>query len=151
MVIDQLWNAHLYRPLGPRIARALDFLVQADPAALEPGRHELDGDNIYALVSEYVSKLKDEGRWEAHRRYIDLQCVARGVEHVGYAPVGHLTPEPYNEAKDLMRLAGEGEFLTLAPGQFMLLWPDDAHMPGVAADQPAPVKKVVVKIRLGDA
>jgi len=32
--------------------------------------------------------------------------------------------------------------------QFMILWPGDAHMPGVAADGPGLVRKVVVKIAL---
>jgi YhcH/YjgK/YiaL family protein len=150
VVIDQLANAHLHRPLGPRITRALDFLLSTDPTRLELGRHDIDGDNVYALVSEYRPKRQEEGRWEAHRRYIDLQCVASGRERVGFAPLDRLTPEPYDEAKDIMRLEGAGDFLTLEPGQFMLLWPGDAHMPGIAIGEPVTVKKVVVKIRLAD-
>jgi len=150
VVIDQITNARLYHPLGLRIARALDFLQHTDLAGLELGRHELVGDDIYALVSEYVSKRPGEGRWEAHRRYIDLQCVASGNERIGYAPLGRLTPEPYDEVKDIMRPVGTGEFLTLGPGQFMLLWPADAHMPGIAVGEPTTVKKVVVKIRVAE-
>jgi YhcH/YjgK/YiaL family protein len=148
MTIDQTANLHRYLPLGPRIARALEFLRRTNLTSLEPGRHELDGDRLYALVSEYVSKRPEEGRWEAHRRYIDLQCVASGRERIGYAPVGRLAPEPYDDVKDMMWLTGAGEFLTLGPGEFMLLWPGDAHMPGIAVDEPQPIKKVVVKIRL---
>jgi YhcH/YjgK/YiaL family protein len=151
VVIDQIANAHLYLSLGPRIGRALEFLRHTDLVSLEPGRHELDGDRIYALVSEYASKPHDEGRWEAHRRYIDLQSVASGTERIGYAPTDRLDPEPYDDAKDMIRLSGPGAFLTLRPGDFMLLWPGDAHMPGVAVDEPVPVKKVVVKIRLDEA
>jgi YhcH/YjgK/YiaL family protein len=148
MVIDQIVNAELYLPLGPRIARALEFLRHTDLTSLEPGRHELDGDRLYALVSEYMSKPVQDGRWEAHRRYIDLQCVASGQERIGYAPVGELTSESHDEAKDMTWLAGSGEFLTLGSGEFMLLWPGDAHMPGIAVDEPAPVRKIVVKIRV---
>ncbi len=150
MVIDQLANARLYRALGPRITRALDLLLGTDLTTLELRRYEIDGDAVYALVSEYRSKRQEEGRWEAHRRYIDLQCVASGRERVGYVPLERLTPEPYDEAKDIMRLVGTGDFLTLEPGQFMLLWPGDAHMPGIAIGEPAAVKKIVVKIRIGD-
>ena len=46
----------------------------------------------------------------------------------------------------MMRLSGQAEFLTLGPGEFMLLWPGDAHMPGIAVGDPAPIKKLVVKI-----
>jgi YhcH/YjgK/YiaL family protein len=89
-------------------------------------------------------------QWEARRRYIDLQSLASGTERIGYAPLGRLEPRPYDDAKDMLRLSGPGEFLTLGPGDFMLLWPGDAHMPGIAVDEPSPVKKVVVKIRLGE-
>ena len=75
MVIDQISNASVYLPLGPRIARALDYLRHTDLAGVAPGRYDLDGSDVYALVSEYVSKRPEEGRWEAHRRYIDLQSV----------------------------------------------------------------------------
>jgi YhcH/YjgK/YiaL family protein len=150
VVIDQIANAYLYLALGSRIGRALEFLRHTDLASLEPGRHELDGDRIYALVSEYVSKRPDYDRWEAHRRYIDLQCLASGTERIGYAPADRLDPGTYDDARDMLRLSGPGEFLTLRPGDFMLLWPGDAHMPGVAVDEPSPVKKVVVKIQLGE-
>lgn len=146
MIIDQISNASLYRPLGAGIARALDYLQRTDLAGLEPGRRDLDGNRVYAQVSEYLSKRPEEGRWEAHRRYIDLQCVISGTERIGYAPIGRLEAQPYDEAKDLMRLSGHGEFLTIRPGEFVLLWPGDAHMPGIAAGEPAPIRKLVLKV-----
>jgi YhcH/YjgK/YiaL family protein len=148
MVIDRIANAHLYRPLGPQITRALDFIRDTELASLEPGRHAIDGDDVYALVSEYPSKRPEEGRWEAHRRYLDLQSVVSGTERIGYAPAEGLAAGPYDEAQDIIWLEGSGDLLTLVPGRFMLLWPGDAHMPGIAVGLPAPVRKVVLKIRL---
>jgi len=146
MVCDLLENAHLYRNLGPRIAAAFDFLEQNDPKSLAVGRHEIDGKALYAQVSEYVPKAETDGRWEAHQRYIDLQVVANGVERVGVAPIGRMIAGDYNAEKDLSWLTGAGDFLTLAAGQFMLLWPGDAHMPGIETGFLGPVRKVVVKI-----
>jgi biofilm protein TabA len=146
MVFDRINNAHSYAPLGKLIARGLEYLKRTDLAALEPGRHEIDGVNVYALVSEYATKDRADGRWEAHRRYIDVQFVVRGTERIGYATVDRLEAGPYDEQKDLMWLRGRGQFVTIEPGDFMILWPHDAHMPGIALDSPAPVKKVVVKI-----
>ena len=51
-----------------------------------------------------------------------------------------------NPDKDFQALSGEGVYLPMGSGDFMLLWPQDAHMPGMAAESPVPVKKVVVKI-----
>ncbi|MBT7598814.1 MAG: DUF386 family protein, partial [Gemmatimonadetes bacterium] len=38
--------------------------------------------------------------------------------------------------------------LPMQAGQFIVLWPQDAHMPGMAIDSPAPVKKAVFKVKL---
>jgi YhcH/YjgK/YiaL family protein len=146
MVTDTLDNTGLYHALGPRIARALDWARCTNLAALEPGRHEIDGDAVFALVSDYATKPRADGRWEAHRRYLDLQIVARGEELIGWAPIGTLAGGDYIPEKDITWLAGDGSFVAMVPGRFMLLWPGDAHMPGIAANEPSPVRKLVVKI-----
>jgi YhcH/YjgK/YiaL family protein len=146
MVIDTLDNAGLYAGLGPRIAHALAWIRDADLAGLAVGRHEIDGDAVYAIVSEYTTKGPGEGRWEAHRRYLDLQCVAAGREMFGYAPVATLRAGDYIAENDITWLTGDGHVVALEPGRFVIVWPGDAHMPGMAEGAPAAVKKVVVKI-----
>ncbi len=147
MILDRIENTHLYAGLGAPFVAALEYLKHIDPGSLTTGRHAIDGENVHALVSEYSTKPLAQGRWEAHRRYIDLQCVIQGAERIGHAPVDLLRAEPYDEQKDIMWLSGEGQFATLRPGDFMILFPCDAHMPGIAVDDsPAPVRKIVVKI-----
>jgi len=146
VVSDRLANAHLYTALGTRIAQGLQFLAGTDLATLAPGRHELDGTRLYALVSDYTPKPPAEGRWEAHRRYLDLQYVVSGVERMGVAPIDRLAAGDYDADRDMLWLEGLGDFLTFDAGQFMILWPGDAHMPGIDAGVPGPVRKVVVKI-----
>jgi len=148
MVCDLLANAHLYSGLGPRIAQGLQFLADTDLASLAQGRHELDGTRLYALVSDYTPKPPAEGRWEAHRRYLDLQYLVSGVERMGVAPASRMRETSYDAERDLAWLDGAGDFLTLGAGQFMLLWPGDAHMPGIDAGVPGPVRKLVVKIAI---
>jgi len=150
VVCDLLANAHLYSGLGPRIAQGLQFLADTDLASLAQGRHELDGTRLYALVSDYTPKPQAEGRWEAHRRYLDLQYVVSGVERMGVAPTSRMVETDYQAERDLAWLQGSGDFLTLGAGQFMILWPGDAHMPGIDAGVPGPVRKVVVKIAVAD-
>ncbi len=146
MILDSMTNAHIYAAMHPRIARGLEFLRKTDLAALPPGRHEIDGDRVYAMVSEYCTKPVEAGRWEAHRRYLDLQFLQRGRERVGRAPLERFEAGPYDETKDVAFLSGSGEFVTLGAGDFLIVWPHEAHMPQIAADAPAPVKKIVVKI-----
>lgn len=146
MLTDVLANADLYAGLGARLTRALDFLRTTDFNRLGPGRIDLDGADLYAIVSDYVTKPESEGRWEAHRRYIDLQYVARGVERIGVCPLGSLQSGEYDTEKDVTWLTGRGDFITLSETRFIVLWPGDAHMPGIAVDVPGDVRKVVVKI-----
>ncbi len=147
MVTDRLVNAGLYRSLSPRIAAALDYVSLSDFSKMPDGRHDVDQDRVFALVQRYNSKPLAEGRWEAHRKYIDLQVVLSGVEQIGYVSIDQLSAEPYDAERDLMWLAGTtGQWITVPAGHFMLLWPGDAHMPSIAAGPPQPVMKVVVKV-----
>ena len=150
MVSDLLANAHLYTALGPRIARGLRFLAETDLGGLAPGKHDIDGKQLFALVSDYTPKPFAEGRWEAHRHYIDLQYMVSGLEQMGVAPTTRLKETDYQADRDLAWLEGAGDFLTFGAGQFMLLWPGDAHMPGIDAGVPGSARKVVVKIAIGD-
>lgn len=147
MVTDRLANAGLYRSLSPRIAAALDYVAATDFSKIEDGRYVLDDDRLFALVQRYTSKPLNEGKWEAHRKYIDLQMVVQGVEQIGYVSIDQLEAQPYNAEKDVIWLSGTaGQRFTLPSGHFTLLWPGDAHMPGLVADAPSDVLKVVVKI-----
>jgi YhcH/YjgK/YiaL family protein len=146
MITDRITNAHLYSSLGVGIQRAFEYLQQTDLQALPAGRYELDGNKLYVMSQEYSSKLPEQGKWEAHRRYIDLQYITAGTERIGYAHLSRLAQGDYNPEKDFLALTGIGDYVTLSAGDFMLLFPEDAHMPGMAVDAPVHVKKVVVKI-----
>ncbi len=150
MIADLLENAPLYAALGPRIARGLQFLAETDLAVLAPGKHELDGKRLFVLVSDYTPKPVSECRWEAHRHYLDLQYMVSGAERMGIAPTGRMAGGDYQADRDIEWLSGSGDFLSFGPGQFMILWPGDAHMPGVEAGIPGPARKVVVKIKIGE-
>ena len=148
MIIDQLKRADAYKGMGPRLGMAFDFLRTGGLATASLGRHEIRGDEVYALVQEYQTKAKAAGKWEAHRRYIDVQYVVSGEELIGYADIERQKPGAYDEGKDFMLLEGDGDFLLVRSGTFMILGPQDSHMPGIAVATAAPVRKVVVKVRV---
>lgn len=148
MIIDRLSNAHLYLSLSPNVRRAFEYLQKTDLAYLPVGIFEMDGKDLYVNSQEYNTKLPAQGKWEAHRRYIDLQYVISGTERIGYAHLSRLALGYYNAEKDVLSLMGSGDYVTLTAGDFMLLFPEDAHMPGMAIDGPVSVKKAVVKIAI---
>ena len=146
MILDRIDNSHLYYALHSKFKQAFDHCREIDVNAIPVGRYEINGEKIYAMVQQYNTKPEDQGIWEAHRRYIDLQYVVQGCERIGYANIGHLTQGEYVESRDFLPLFGEGDPFTLYSGNFVLLMPEDAHMPGLAVGTPAPVKKIVIKI-----
>jgi YhcH/YjgK/YiaL family protein len=150
MIIDRLENSGTYTGLGRGIDSALNFLKTTDLEKAGEGRHDIDGDAVYALVMDYTTKPASEGVWEAHRRYIDVQYVVSGVERIGYTHLDTLAAEPYNEEGDYLFLKGSGDFVLLPTGTFIILWPQDAHIPGTSVDQPSPVRKVVIKVQLNN-
>lgn len=147
MILDHLAQAALYSGLSDGLVQALHFLQHNDPAALALGRHDLDGDRIFALVQEYETRPRSACRWEAHRRYCDVQFLAAGVERIGVAPRDALRlVDAYDEHQDVAFYDGDGDFVTLRTGMFAMLWPHDAHMPCVASAGLLRVRKIVVKV-----
>ena len=149
MIVDIIENADLYAGKETRLAAALEYLRKTDFSNLANGKHEIDGEDVFALVQEYDSRLEEGAEFEAHRKYADVHYVREGSERVGYSHIQRLTTSvPYDEDKDCEMLRGKGDSVTLFAGMFAVTFPEDAHMPSLAILNPAPVKKIVVKVRM---
>jgi YhcH/YjgK/YiaL family protein len=149
MVTNHLKYASDYFNLSPGIRRALEYLQHADLDALAQGRHDVDGDRVFVLVSEYDTRSPAETFWEAHRRHIDVQYVHEGVERIGYGDLATFELEPYDETRDLTVAHGHSDrFIELGAGEFAILFPHDVHMPGLTGPAVRRVRKAVVKVRV---
>lgn len=148
MIIDQLKNASSYFDISKNIGAALCYLCDTDLLKIEPGRYEIDGSNIYAMMQKYETKLKENGIWEAHRHYIDVQYIMKGTELIGYANIEYLKAGEYDAVKDMLPLYGNGVYFEARAGTFVILMPQDAHMPGIAVSTPQSVEKIVLKVRV---
>lgn len=149
MILDQLKNVKLYFSLGEKIERALQYLGKTDFSNLEQGKYEIDGDNIYALVSIYNTKPLSSVKWEAHKKYIDIQYVASGKEKIGFTSTDKVIPlEEYSENNDCTIYKGDGNYIIVDEGSFAIFFPTDVHMPGISINIPKEVKKVVIKVKV---
>lgn len=147
MIHDTLTNAASYLSISPRIKAGLEFLLRPDAASLAIGKYELEGQRLFAMVQEYTTKRPEETFWETHRKYIDIQCVQRGVEAMRWSPKEKLTlKKDYDPEKDIFVWEGSGATLNIPAGDFVIFFPHDAHMGGLLIDQPQPVRKVVIKV-----
>ena len=149
MIIDKIKNANLYKNIGDGINKAFNYIKNSDLINLSSGKYEIDGENIFALINEYKTKPKSEGKLEAHRKYIDVQYVICGEELMGYAPLGTQTIlEPYKEKNDILFFKGDKSFTKVSTGMFAIFFPEDVHMPGITAGKILDVKKLVIKVRI---
>lgn len=138
MIIDKLLNATLYSGLGERINKAFAYLKQTDFSKIELGKYEIEGDNIFALVNEYSTKDENEGKPEAHKKYIDVQFVAKGSELMGYAPLeNQKIINEYNEQNDITFFEGKCSFTKVNEGMFAIFFPTDVHLPGIKVNESA--------------
>lgn len=149
MIFDVLYNADLYYGLDEKIKKALQFLQDTELENLEPGRIEIDGDDIFALVQKYTTKDFSDGKWEAHRKYIDIQYMVSGSESFGVVNIDYLESKAeYDEENDIEFFDGDGDYLQLNDDEFVILFPGDAHMPGIAVEEKEEVFKVVIKVAI---
>ncbi|MCK9281898.1 MAG: YhcH/YjgK/YiaL family protein [Melioribacteraceae bacterium] len=150
MIYDLINNSDLYLAINPNLEKAFDFLRKKDLFALEIGKHEIDGENSFALVSEYKSKDLLNGRWEAHKNYLDIQLILKGKEKFGFSNLKEMTAvtAEYSVENDIMFFEGRGNFLELTAGYFVMVFPGDSHMPGIDADEKTDVRKIVVKVKI---
>jgi len=128
--------------------KAFAFLKDNDLQTKAVGRYAIDGDNVYAMITENPTKDMDSTKWESHRNYIDLQSVIKGEEKIGVADMTKLTATmPYDASKDVENYSGDGKFYSALPGTFFLFFPCDAHRPNITTNGNKPDKKIVIKIR----
>lgn len=149
MLYDRLERRGQYEGLGEDLARGLRFLAETDLASLAEGRHEVDGDRVFALIQSYETRPTNNLP-ESHRAYLDIQYLFEGEELVGVAPLEEMTgiAEAHPE-RDLWLHHGAVEKLPLGGGRFMVLWPGDAHAPCIAVGgHCAKVRKCVVKVKV---
>lgn len=147
MIIDHIDEAPRYYGLGAGIEAGLRFLKPSDMQKLSQGKLVINCEKLFANVSEYTTHPETSVKWEAHRRYIDIQYLASGAEAMEYQCVSKLEVEtPYDETNDVLFLRGEGNRLLVPCGFFMIFYPHDAHRPGLIAGRAQKVRKIVVKV-----
>jgi YhcH/YjgK/YiaL family protein len=61
MIIDSIKNISYYSNIGERIFKALSYLKENDFSKMKDGKYEIDGENIYALISRHETKPQNKG------------------------------------------------------------------------------------------
>jgi biofilm protein TabA len=147
-------NSMFFDHIGSSTCKRLPTELQAVLAQLPmlaqqpPGRYELDGERLFAIVQQMDTG--ENLRFEAHARYLDVQYLISGEEKISFLPKNSPATllEDLLEQKDLAFYQCEQTptELVLHPGMFAVFAPGELHRPGIAVGASQPVKKIVVKM-----
>lgn len=146
MIYGSISQAGNYLELGQGIRVGLEYLMRGEFSELETGKAQL-GEGVYAVCN--VLELKEKGLWEAHRKYLDIHFCLEEGEVISCMETDRVKNwGEYEEEKDCMLAPGlgEGVRIRMKPGDFVVVFPEDAHMPGMAGGEKRSLRKIIVKV-----
>ena len=145
MIIDLLANSDKYISLHKDFKFVFDYIKNNNLQEMPCGKYELISDKVFFNLQEYETKPIQ--KLEAHKKYIDIQVVVSGEEYMGYTNINNTQiTEEYNVEKDITFLTGSIDKLAVNNKSFVIFYPEDAHMPALAINNPSHVKKAIFKI-----
>lgn len=149
MILDKIENANLYKGIHSGINKAFLYIQSTNISNLNDGKHEIDGDDVFAIVMEYETKDINDDLLESHLKYIDVHYIAAGIENIGITTlVNQKAIKLYDDVDDYMLFKEPCDLITLNKGMFAIFFPDDIHLPGLISDNASKVKKIVVKVKI---
>ena len=146
MIIDNLTNAEKYISLHKDFKLVFDYLNNNNLETMECAKNiQIRGNEVFFNLDEYETKPTQ--KLEAHKKYIDIQVVITGEEYMGYINIENTTvTEEYDETRDVMFLNGKVDKVLATNKNFVIFYPEDAHMPALSVEEPKKVKKAIFKI-----
>lgn len=149
MILSKLSDSHLIEALHPSFKSVFDYLKQNDLSKVPTGRITLDTDNIFINIDDAVLRTQSEQVLEIHRQYIDIHIPLSGEEIVGWTPLDDLevpSNEPFDVKRDFALYAQKAStYFTVKPGQFYIMFPEDAHAPIIGNGT---LRKLIAKVRV---
>ena len=152
MIIDKIENCGQYYSMHKHFQRAFEAIQNAINQDMPVGKYEIEGKDLFISVQEYETKPEEKARFEAHRKYIDIQYIVSGEEVVEVTDLSKTSIlTEYNEEKDVEFYTANARVWrgSLTAGEYGIFFANDVHRPAMAVDGvSAPVKKILVKIKL---
>jgi len=153
MILGHLKNFAMEKDFfSSRLQKGFHFLQNTDFTNLAEGKMDIDGENVFAIISKYQPEPKEERYPESHGKYVDIQYIISGEEIIGYTNLSDEfeIAQDWLAEKDLLfykKISNEMD-LTLSDGMYAVFFPWDVHRPSCRSIPGIAVHKVVVKVKL---
>lgn len=148
MILSNLQNSGCIESLHPLFAKLFDYVKSHDLLHTPLGRIELDGDRLFINNVEPECVKAEKQVLEVHHAYIDVHILLEGEETIGWKAIEDVTNEtkPYDaEADCALYDEPASSYVTLRPGQFLIVWPEDPHAPVIGSGK---IRKLIAKVKL---
>ena len=144
MIVDMFSNLIFYKSMIKNLEKGIEAIKKQEK--LEVGRYEFDGG--FFMIQNGFTKPMEEGTFEAHRKYVDIQIVVEGSEDVAWADLSDLKEETaYNEEKDAARFTGVTDHIFhVTTGMCYVAFPHDGHKPVRHVKNQQTYTKIVMKL-----
>lgn len=148
MIISNLVNSNRVEVLHPLFKKLFDFVRTCDFSHAPLGRIDIDGDNLYVMNTETEAVSQEQQLLELHNQYLDVHILLEGRERIGWKAASDLIQEvkAYSPEGDCA-LYGDTPtaYVDLVPGQFVIVYPEDAHAPCIGEGK---IRKLIAKVKL---
>lgn len=144
MIIDKMDNILLYKSMVPNLEVGLNAIKQLE--VFEEGKYSFEGG--FYMIQKGETKSLEEGTFEAHRKYIDIQIVVDGSEEIAWADIKDLTTViEYDDTKDAERFEGDKSHnILVSKDMFYIAFPHDAHRATGHTKEKHSYTKIVMKL-----
>lgn len=144
MVSGNIKNCEKYYPLNKHFKAVFEYLKTVKK---ENGKYIISEEN--AWVNPPVVRNDCSDIYETHRKFIDIHYILSGSQTFGCCNAKRLNiTEKYDENIDCEFLKGDGDLIKMSEGDFIIVFPEDAHNVIVDFNNSCELVTVVAKVRL---
>lgn len=152
MIYGELTDLPRYLGIHKNLDTAIHYILShpTDFSFLKSEHTVIDEGNVFVNKCSYITAPQDSLSFEAHQYFADIQIILSGMERIAVSSLSDLNEFERNEQNDYIGLKGSAihNLATMHPGKFLIVFPEDPHMVKIAVSDPAPVNKVVFKVRV---
>ena len=146
MIYSTLIESKHIESLHPKFKQLFDYVKEHDLLRQETGRITLDGDNLFINNVNPQMVSADEQVLEVHQRYLDVHIPLDKAETIGIKPLENCTDlkSEFNSEDDYALYSDKPtNYVTLQPGEFLIVYPHDAHAPIIGEGK---IRKLIAKV-----
>ncbi len=149
MILAKNERASDYLGIHPNLDEALRRITPEFLSSLGTDRVDILPGEVWCTKFTYETVPESESFFEAHEKFLDIHLMLQGCERVEIASPSGLQRFESKPENDFFAYHGEGTHkLVLSVGDFLVVWPDDAHKIKMMLQQPETVTKAVFKVKI---